>query len=358
MATYQAREREHYLTKKLGAFSDDLATVAHFFTPPWHTPAAGLGKLWQAGVLNWTGIRLRALGRLHEALEQMQASIKMSAKQEYWIDAAQNARNLSELQLTLGDVAAAMASSQQSVDYTDKSGDIFMRVVTHTTHADALHQAGETAQALELFIAAEKIEQERQPEYPRLYSLWGFRYCDLLLAQGKVEEVLERAEYSLELSMGEGDLLSIALDQLTLGRAYYQQGNFPQAINRLDQAVASLRMARQQDDLPRGLLARAALNHDTRNPNHDFTQARQDLQEVYDIAEPSGMRLYLADYHLELARLLLAERECGIQSPDEFDGRKALTLNEHVAAAARLIEETGYKRRLPELEALQSKIEM
>ncbi|WP_308872892.1 hypothetical protein [Thiothrix subterranea] len=32
------REGEHYLTKKLGAFSDDLATVAHFFTTPWHTP--------------------------------------------------------------------------------------------------------------------------------------------------------------------------------------------------------------------------------------------------------------------------------------------------------------------------------
>ena len=36
------REDEFYNVKKLGAFSDDLATVAHFFTTPWQTPAAGL----------------------------------------------------------------------------------------------------------------------------------------------------------------------------------------------------------------------------------------------------------------------------------------------------------------------------
>jgi len=38
------------------------------------------------------------------------------------------------------------------------------------------------------------------------------------------------------------------------------------------------------------------------------------------------------------------------------DGKKALTLQEHVARAARLNEETGYKRRSPELQALQNKL--
>ena len=80
------------------------------------------------------------------------------------------------------------------------------------------------------------------------------------------------------------------------------------------------------------------------------------MQEVFDIAEPSGMRLHLTDYHLEMARLLLAERECDVQSPDEVNGRKALTIHEHVAEAARLIEDTGYKRRLPELQELQHKL--
>ncbi|MCB1935402.1 MAG: hypothetical protein KDF59_05625 [Nitrosomonas sp.] len=351
----------NFLSSKLGAFSDDLAVVTHFFTAPWHTPAAGLGENEQAGVLNWAGFRLRAMGRLREALQPMQANVDMSVQQENWIEAALGASNLSELQLDLGNVAAAVASGQQSVSYADQSEDGFQRMGKRSTHADALHQAGEKAQALERFIEAEQIQQEQQPENPRLYSLAGFRYCNLLLKQDTIA-VLERAEYALALSekyLGKGlGLHDIALDKLTLGRAHYLQGDFPQAIDRLDQAVTGLRQAGTRHHLPRGLLARAALNCDTHNPNHDFTHARQDLQEVYDIAEPSSMRLHLTDYHLEMARLLLAEREGGVKSPEEVDGRKALTLDEHVAEAARLIDATGYNRRLPELQELQRQLDL
>ena len=62
-----------------------------------------------------------------------------------------------------------------------------------TTWADALHQAGEAARAQALFEEAEALQAERQPQYPRLYSLQGYRYCDLLLAQGRAAEVRERA---------------------------------------------------------------------------------------------------------------------------------------------------------------------
>lgn len=228
-----------------------------------------------------------------------------------------------------------------------------------TTHADALHQARETARALERFIAAEQRQQEQQPEYPRLYSLPGFQYCDLLLAQNEVAAVLERAEYALALSeqyLGKGlGLHDIGLDKLTLGRAHYQQGNFPQAIDWLNQAVTGLREAGAQHHLPRGLLACAALHRDTRNSNHDFAHARQDLQEVIDIAEPSGMRLHLTDYHLEMARLLIAEQQNPSQTP-VAESESQLSLQDHITQAEKLIKETGYKRRLPELEELQNKV--
>ena len=32
-----------------------------------------------------------------------------------------------------------------------------------------------------LFQDAERLQAERQPNYPRLYSLQGYQYCDLLL---------------------------------------------------------------------------------------------------------------------------------------------------------------------------------
>ena len=287
----------------------------------------------------------------------MQASIDVRVQQEEWKAAAINTGTFSELQLALGNIKAATISSQHSIVYAERSWDYFQCIAKRTTHANALHQSGEAEQALKLFNKAEQLHKKFRPAaYLYLDSLQGFHYCDLLLAEGKVAEVLKRAEYALEISITYFGLLSIALYQLALGRAYWQQGHFPQATDWLDQAVAGLHEAGDQDMLPLGLLARAAMCRDTRNPNHDFTRARQDLKEVLDIAEPSGMRLHLTDYHLEMARLLIAEQENPPQAPVEKGESAEDSPQEHIAKAAKLIEETGYKRRLPELEALQMKV--
>ena len=333
------REGEAYIVKKLGAFSDDLAAVAHFFTTPWQTPAAALTDPDKAVLLSFAGFGLRSLGRLREAVEPMQASVDNYAKQENWENAAASAKNISELQLTLGDITKAVSSAAQSVVYADKSGDMFQRMSKRATHADALHQAGQFAQAGELFQVAEVLQQKCQSNYSRLYSQRGFRYCDLLLAQGETEVVLGRAEQTLEWGKRGYSLLSKALDKLTLGRTHLQQGDVEQAADWLEQAVAGLRAAGQQQYLPLGLLARAALFRHT----HDFTHARKDLQEAFDIADGSGMRLFLTDYHLEMGRLLLAEE-------------KGEGLKHHITEAERLITETGYHRRDSELATLKQQL--
>ncbi|QTR53091.1 TIR domain-containing protein [Thiothrix unzii] len=367
------RESESFLEKKLGAFSDNLATIAHFFTTPWHTPAAGLTEEVKPFVLNWAGFHLRALGRLHEALEPLLVSLNDYVQQADWRRASMAASNLSELQLTLGDVAQAVESGARSSRYADQSGDMFWRIGGRTTHADALHQAGDTAAALALFREAEQLQQESQPSSPRLYSLRGFQYCDLLLTQGSTAEVLERAEQTLEWVTRAGqDVLSAALDQLTLGRAHLQQLLLPstsgakrraqaagvraggEGLHWLDQAVAGLRAAGTLHRLPWGLLARAALHRHT----HDFARARQDLQEVFDIADGSGMRLHLTDYHLEMARLLVAEEKEGVcntplQGTADVGAYCIRPLQYHIAEAERLIAATGYHRRDKELLELQ-----
>ncbi len=67
----------------------------------------------------------------------------------------------------------------------DRSGDAFLRMVYRTTHADALHQAGRRSEALALFREAERQQREDEREYPRLYWVPGFQYCDLLLAEAE-----------------------------------------------------------------------------------------------------------------------------------------------------------------------------
>jgi hypothetical protein len=108
--------------------------------------------------------------------------------------------------------------------------------------------------------------------------------------------------------------------------------------------VDGLLEAGQQDDLPRGLLARAAFYRIV----GDFANAREDLREAQEIAERGTMGLWLVDYHLEAARLLNEELKVKSEKWEELRQEMA----EHVAAAETLIAKTGYHRRDRELAEL------
>jgi len=337
------RENEHFSWKKLGAIGADLAALSGFFDSPWRKPVDGITEDVKGFVLNQAGLYLRALGRLAEAAQPTQAALEARIAQENWKNAAINANNLSELYLTIGDLAQALETARRSVDLADRSGDAFERMSDRTTLADALHQAGRLDEARHLFREAEAMQEEHQPQFPLLSSLWGFRYCDLLLGQGEASEVLRRAEQTLEWARQHGlSLLTVALDQLSLGRAYLllalREGpeTFSQAATHLNRAVDGLRQAGQQDYLPRGLLARAALHR----AQDQFARAQRDLEEALTIATRGGMRLHEADCHLESARLHLArgERE---------------QARESLSKARGMVEEMGYHRRDGEVAELE-----
>jgi tetratricopeptide (TPR) repeat protein len=339
------RKREAFSVKKLGAFGADLAALSGFFDPPWHQPVAGLSEEAKAVVLNWAGFRLWALGRLVEAAQPMQTALEAHTAQKNWKESALDAGNISELYLTSGDLAQALDFAQHSIDLAERSGNLFRRIVTRTQLANALQQAGRRLEAKAVFRAAEAMQKEDQPEPPFLYSLRGYVYCDLLLGQGKYQEVQSRASQMLEWAKqiaGGVSLLDIALIHLSLGRAHLLQaqrkgtGDCAQAVAHLERAVDGLRQAGQQDHLSRGLLARAGLRRTTGS----LDRARADLEEALSIATRGGMRLHEADCHLEYAWLHLV---CGEQE-------KA---RESLARAKGMVEEMGYRRRDGEVAELE-----
>jgi tetratricopeptide (TPR) repeat protein len=339
---------EHFSWKKFGSFGADLAALSGFFDPPWRQPAAGLSEDAKSFVLGQAGLYLRALGRLREAAQPMQAGLETYIAQENWEQAAKAAGNLSELYVTLGDLAQALDYARQSVELADRSGEAFQRMSKRTTLADALHQAGRLTEAEAAFREAEAMQKERQPQLPLLYSLAGYRYCDLLLGQGQVEEVQRRTSQTLEWAKQYGlSLLTIALDHLTLGRAAMAKTFrisetlkvWDEAAAHLDRAADGLRQAGQQDELPRGLLARAAL----RRTMGDLGRAQADLDEAFSIATRGGMRLHEADCRLEYARLYLARGE-------KEPARASL------AAAREMVEEMGYHRRDGEVKELEEQL--
>jgi hypothetical protein len=382
-----------YLTKRLGAFSTDLALLAYFFAQPWQQPVPGLTAAAQAVVLNWAAFRLRALGRLAEAVAPFRAGLDRQVIQQDWRNVAIATDNLSALQLTLGEVAAAVQQAKDAVAYADRSKNWQQRMTKRTTWADALGQSGAYRVAGQLFVAAEQLQQPKQSEYPCLYSVWGYRYGVWWLAAGAWSEAQTRATQTLELATQFGWLLDIALGQLLLGRAKLQQalaevglGATPsdpppesvplapdarllpavrlshrqrqqlqpllqQAQDRLVQSVQGLRQAGTLDHLSRGLLARAAAARYIAalwpaQQEEAWSQAADDLREVEVLATRCGMKLFLVDYHLEAARWALTWPElwsCASESdcPD-WAPMNQLSAAAHVERAAALMADTGY----------------
>jgi len=349
-----------YSTSKLGAFGSDLAAVACFFERPWTAVSPQLSEGDRAWLLYEAAMRLRALGRLTEALEPMWAGLRHYTGQENWMAGAIAASSLSELELTLGQVGAAVQDAGRGVEYADRSGDAFQRMSKRTALADALCQAGQQDKAAELLRQAELMQAEDQPEYPLLYSVQGFGYCDLLLAPAEraAWEVLlnpksetlrrtpcggnlklfevsravkERAKKALQIVLaGSRTLLDIGLSHLSLGRAALYEAilaksEIQRSKSEIEEAVAGLRRAGTTHHLPRGLFSRALL----RFVEKDTDGCGADLDEAWQIAKRGSMRLHQADVLLHRGRL--------------FRERAAL------AEARKLIKECGYHRRDGEL---------
>ena len=256
----------NFCMQNLGATGADTAALSNFFAELWTRPVDELRPSTKAAMLDWAGFRLRALGRLAEATKPMQAGLDARIRLEDWMNAANSASNISEQYLTIGDVGQALDYAQQSVNLAGQSSDAFWQMGSTTTLAAALHEAGRTEEAEAHFFEAEAMQIESQPQFPILYSLQGFRYCKLLLDQGKHQEVQDRAGQTLEwATQHDLGLLTVALDHLSLGRAHLAEAqregtcNFTKAAEHLDQAVDGLRQAGTQDHQPRGFLARAAL---------------------------------------------------------------------------------------------------
>ncbi|MGL4399295.1 MAG: hypothetical protein ACRCXD_05475 [Luteolibacter sp.] len=368
------RGDEVYSAHKLGAVGPDLGAVAAFFEETWHRLSPNLSEADQAWLLGQAAFRLRALGRLEEAREPQRAAGEMAVAGENWKGAAIRYNNLSELEATLGLLEEAVEHSRLAIRYADESEDIFQRLARRTTAADVLHQFGgvhsaEWVEARDLFEETEKMQSESQSQFHLLYSVPGFRYCDLLLApaereawltcsgglrpslaegvsgddEGKTSdghrpplqacaEATRRATRALEISERNHWLLDIALDHLTLGRAaLYRAILSPTSretatLERETQAALDgLRDAGQNQLLPLAMLAAAQVRHFLGQPE----EARRLLDEAERISRRGPMPLHLADVHLHRARLFRDRAE--------------------LAQAAALIHKHHYGRRFAEL---------
>ncbi len=339
------RGGEHFSTRKLGLFNAEVAALWDFFANPWEEPSATLSPLARAYLFNQSGFALRAVGRLTEAIQCFVRALDAYATQSEWSAAVTVACNVSEMLQALGDLSGSCSYARNSIEFANKNGDAFMRSATRARLAAVLTAQGHLARARGLFIEAEQISNTTKPSGELLYSVSGWQYCEFLLDSGAFNEALMRAIHTLGLYAKDYPILSLALDNLTFGKATFMSvvqntdGELVPAHSRIENAVAELRLANAKEFLPFGLLARAALHTHTRA----FADARADLDEAMDIASHCGFRLHEADACLGYARLGVAEGD-------------TTTAREHLAKAQEIIDETGYHRRDGEVREIESQL--
>ena len=290
--------------------------------------------------------------------------------------------NLSELEMTLGEMWQAAKDAERSVRYADQGESTFLKIRNRTIEADSLQQLGRWHEAEKLFRKAEQMQAEAHGEYPLLYGVMGFRYCDLLLTaaeraawQRMLERyglsqfsksdpagrtysnsrhykafnlVSQRATQTLDRAKRERFLLGIALNYLTLARATLYEAILSETdlspnsqYSKIGTTVAcsvnSFLSANQIEELPCGLLTRAWLRSLT-GAHTGPESAQEDLNDAWEIAERGPMRLHMADIHLYRARLFFREAKYPWESPEA-----------DLKAAEKLINDCGYHRRDEEL---------
>lgn len=376
-----------YSQNNLGAIDANLGAVAAFFDKPWCDLAQNLRQPAQGWLLNEAAASLLLFGRLIEAREPMRVGLEMAINSRNWHNAVTGANNLSGLEVTLGLLDDATSSARNAITFSDQCDEWYQRMLCRAAAAEALCQRGALAdqsEVIDLFEQAEKLQRKNQPQCQWLYSLQGFAYSDLILAQALrvvwqvvVEGVRDagdslsatavgpqpswlrdgtkllklapskkqkawlsqtlvkaerRATRTLKVSTANGHLRDIALDRLTLARVALYRALLaiqrPLSIDHSNLSIAlqGLRKAGQLNHLPKALLT-AALHHHT--VSHDPEAAERFLAEAQRIAERGPMPLYLADVHLHRARL--------------FRDKAALE------KARALIQQHGYGRRREEL---------
>lgn len=337
------RYNEAYILRALGAFGPNLTTLSHFFDQPWQKPRLDLLPNTRAWLLAEAAFSLKSLGRLKDAIAPRRSSIGLHMELNDWDDAANVANSLCQELLLLGEVSASIEVGLESIEYSNNgNNDVFKSYcISDYSYAEAQ------------LLGAQDSTYSTIKEVERLFggALYGFtayKHADLLLDLGEAILVRDKALEQLSISKYHVDF---AFNYLLIGRSLDVLGDAAAAMS-LETAVVKFRTAGVMHQLPKALLARAA--HRRRRATSGevelVAKIREDLSEVEDIAG-AEMKLYLTDLALERARLAL-------DVPSAFASPEAARADAETqtSRAAKLIAETGYHRRDPELAELHTRL--
>ncbi|MEZ5534936.1 MAG: toll/interleukin-1 receptor domain-containing protein [Thiolinea sp.] len=376
------RENVNYLLRKLVGANEDLSCIGYFFQEGWGKLPKQLDKSLQAMLYSRASIDLRIIGRLDEARIPLEKSLHLFEQSLNPIDLSANLNNFSELNLALGNIEYAghlqqkgIEVAQDAIEALIQSNDKKLLIkakeqfwIGISNYADICFQYG-FSEIEGYFKQAEGVVADLNDEIPFLHGFAGVKYCEYLLHMGRSEEALNRAMAIIEVGRNDYEPPETLYAMTLASKIYLLKGDLVKAKICIDVTGKTVLSYAPREVIPVYLLIKSRWYAESR----EYQNSVNIIIETYEIAESSGMRLHLTDYHLEMARLILAIEADPTQYPEATPDREQrtlppeladpdepgiLTLKGHILEAERLINETGYHRRDAELAELKQQAGM
>ena len=336
------RGTQTYLNTALKAYSDELSVIINFFSQPWSTLKEGLHRTSKNLLISLVPFDLNLLGRAQESLQPSTLLLEVLTKQEKWGDAVKISLALSRQQLILGHLSSANDTARHGIEYADNTEDTSNHFLARVVYSNVLYQTGDTEKALKILEEAKVIDITKKAKLPFISAIWDHHL--LFTDFQQLGELNEDAEDILQWRSNRHPYQPISsAEKLNLGQIFLSLEDYPKATESLRSIASDLYDDNRKDLIINALFIRATLYRET----SDFSKAHRDLQDAYSIALIGNFRLYLTDYHLEMARLLLKQWQQQL-----LDDSAQAEIQNHIASAVKLINETGYHRRDAEVEAL------
>lgn len=302
------RADRNFLVRNLGAWETDLSLVCYFF------PKGDFGELPlltkpadQCYLMNEAAAGLKSIGRPEEALPLYQKKIEMQIADKDWRNTSGGYQNLADLQYLCGDLEGALESAGKALGEAGKLEDEKERkvevVYPKTYLAWCSFLAGEREMASKYFLEADRLEREFDPNDDGLYSQRGVRYAEFLLRSDEISKARSSTERNLEISESYNVLSDISKCHCILGKIDRVEGNYPEAAEQLEQALAiAMKIGMPELEID-ALLARGRLFTDI----GEGTRAVKDANRVLTLVERTTFYLYEPDALNILARASILE---------------------------------------------------
>jgi tetratricopeptide (TPR) repeat protein len=289
---------------------------------------------------------LRALGRLNEAIQVTKASLTADEGIKDFDNVAMAARNQAQLLLLTGRLREGLKYAQKAVRVADDAENNHERMVEKATLAYVLHYLGKFEDAEKEFLEANRIQRDEIGNPPYIYSIWAYRFSDLLIDLGRLKEArqLNGRALKVERSAGNHSAIDRGLNRISIARVRHRlrECSSNEAFRLLARGSGDLFASCRTDYLPIGHLAYAEFCRQ----HKWFGDAQKELAAALDIIRRCDLKLLHADWHLEAAALKLAAKKVRfpIRSLDKEVNK--LMPREHVQSCAEPRATKGCNPRL------------